>query len=214
RFCCRRACFTPGRLCDQLAAEAPSLRSGKSESMTQIWDRKRAAHLYRRAGFGGLAEELDFAVSEGRERAVSRLVDYGAISTADLDAYLSLYGFDLDGYNDVPYDRFLNLLRWWYFRMQLTPRPLEEKMTLFWHGHFATSIQKVGVPQLMYAQNQIFRTQGMGKFGDLLLAVSRDPAMLLWLDNASNVKTAPNENFAREVMELFTMGVGHYTQQD
>ena len=114
----------------------------------------------------------------------------------------------------MPYDRFLNLLRWWYLRMHYTPRPLEEKMTLFWHNHFATSINKVEPVELMYAQNQIFRSLGMGPFEKLLLEVSRDPAMLIWLDNASNVKQAPNENFAREVMELFTMGVDHYTQQD
>jgi|SRR5215471_589336 len=181
--------------------------------MTGAWDRKRAAHLYRRAGFGGTPDELDLAVWLGREGAVSRLVDYEAISTADLDAYLDLFGFDVAGYGDVTYDRAQNLLRWWYLRMQHSSRPLEEKMTLFWHNHFATSVLKVG-PQLMYTQNQIFRRLGMGKFGDLLLEVSRDPAMLIWLDNASNVKAAPNENFAREVMELFTMGIGHYTQQD
>ncbi len=182
--------------------------------MTQPWDRKRAAHLHRRAGFSGTPQELDEAVSLGREGAVSRLVDYDTISTAELEANLGLWGFDLDGYQDVPFDRFNQLLRWWFLRMQYTPRPLEEKMTLFWHNHFATSISKVGDSQLMYAQNQIFRELAMGKFGDLLLAVSKDPAMLIWLDNATNVKDAPNENFAREVMELFTMGVGHYTQQD
>ncbi len=87
-------------------------------------------------------------------------------------------------------------------------------MTLFWHNHFATSMNKVFFPELMYAQNQIFRNLGMGRFGDLLLEVSRDPAMLVWLDNEVNVKGSPNENFAREVMELFTMGHGNYTQQD
>ena len=182
--------------------------------MTTTWDRRRAAHLYLRAGFGARPDELDEALSLGREGAISRLVDYDAISTAELEAFLDLFAFDLDGYSDVPYDRFANLLRWWYLRMQYTPRPLEEKMTLFWHNHFATSINKVEAPQLMYAQNQIFRSLGMAHFADLLLAVSRDPAMLIWLDNASNIKDAPNENFAREVMELFTMGVNNYGQQD
>jgi uncharacterized protein DUF1800 len=182
--------------------------------MTTTWDRRRAAHLYLRAGFGARPDELDEALSLGREGTISRLVDYDAISTAELEAYLDLFAFDLDGYTDVPYDRFANLLRWWYLRMQYSPRPLEEKMTLFWHNHFATSINKVEAPQLMYAQNQIFRTLGMAHFADLLLAVSRDPAMLIWLDNASNIKDAPNENFAREVMELFTMGVNRYGQQD
>ena len=181
--------------------------------MTSTWDRQRAAHLYRRAGFGASPKELDLAVSLGREGTVYRLVDYEKISPAGLDAFLGLYGFDLAGFSDVPFDRFRQLQRWWYLRMLHAPRPLEEKMTLFWHNHFATSIRKVEV-QPMYAQNQIFRALGMGRFGDLLLEVSRDPAMLLWLDNATNVKNAPNENFAREVMELFTMGRGHYTQND
>jgi Protein of unknown function (DUF1800) len=179
------------------------------------WDRKRAAHLYRRAGFGGRPEDLDRAVSLGREGAVSHLVDYDGISTADLDAYLDTFGFDLAGYQEgINGERGSFLIRWWYLRMQHGPRPLQEKMTLFWHNHFATSFAKVVDEQLMYAQNQIFRNLGMGQFEDLLLAVSRDPAMLIWLDNASNVKDSPNENFAREVMELFTMGHGNYTQQD
>jgi uncharacterized protein (DUF1800 family) len=169
------------------------------------WDRKRAAHLHRRAGFGGSPEELDLAVDLGRESAVARLVDYEAISAADLDAYLDLYGFNVTDSNSI--------VRWWYFRMQYTPRPLEEKMTLFWHNHFATSIEKVD-PVMMYVQNTIFRKNAMGKFGDLLFKVSIDPAMLIWLDNATNTKRAPNENFAREVMELFTMGIGTYTQKD
>src|SRR5262245_647077 len=182
--------------------------------MTSTWDRKKAAHLYRRAGFGATPEELDLAVRLGREGAVSRLVDYDGISTADLEDYLGLIGGDLTGFEEVGFDRFDALQHWWFLRMLYTPRPLEEKMTLFWHNHFATSIDKVEKVPLMYAQNQIFRRLAMGRFGDLLLEVSRDPAMLIWLDNATSVKGAPNENFAREVMELFTMGVGNYTQQD
>jgi hypothetical protein len=173
------------------------------------WDRRRAAHLYRRAGFGGTPEELDLAVSLGREGAVAYLVDYESISTADLDAYVDLYSYGLASYSESS-----NPLSWWYLRMQYTPRPLEEKMTLFWHNHFATANRKVLQSYLMYQQNQVFRTLGKGHFGDLLLAVARDPAMLLWLDGASNAKGSPNENFAREVMELFTMGRGHYTQTD
>jgi len=183
---------------------------------TAPWDRSRAAHLYRRAGFGGSPDELDQAVSLGREGAVSRLVDYDSISTSDLDDFVGLVAEDQagGGFGDDNALRFDSLRRWWLLRMQYTPRPLEEKMTLFWSNHFATSVDKVLWTQLMYTQNQIFRQKGMGLFGDLLLDVSRDPAMLIWLDNASNVKDAPNENFAREVMELFTMGVGNYTQRD
>jgi len=178
------------------------------------WDRKRAAHLYRRAGFGGSREELDAAVSLGREGAVGYLVDYENVSSQELDAFLGQYGFDLATLGGDKGTRLNNLVRWWFWRMQYTPRPLEEKMTLFWHNHFATSNNKLDEPGFMYGQNQIFRSLGMGSFGDLLLAVSRDPAMLIWLDNVTNVKNRPNENFAREVMELFTMGVGHYSQRD
>ena len=122
-------------------------------------------------------------------------------------------------------DRFLYWLRasrlethrlayWWATRMLTTQRPLEEKMTLFWHGHFATSEEKVRDYRKMQKQNELFRAQATGNFRTLLIAAAQDPAMLAYLDAAVNVKGAPNENFAREIMELFTMGVGNYTEQD
>ena len=103
---------------------------------------------------------------------------------------------------------------WWLHRMIHTTHPLREKMTLFWHNHFATSIVKVRQPALMLQQNVLIRKHALGKFGPFLLEMSRDPAMLVWLDSNSNVKGKPNENYAREVMELFTLGVGHYTEKD
>jgi uncharacterized protein (DUF1800 family) len=122
-------------------------------------------------------------------------------------------------------DRFLYWLRaskletqrvayWWANRMLLTQRPLEEKMTLFWHGHFATSEEKVRDFRKMHLQNELFRAQATGNFRSLLIAVAKDPAMLSYLDAGVNVKGAPNENFAREIMELFTMGVGNYSELD
>ncbi len=122
-------------------------------------------------------------------------------------------------------DRFLYWLRasrlethrfgyWWANRMMNTQRPLEEKMTLFWHGHFATSEEKVRDYRKMQKQNELFRAQATGNFRTLMIAVAQDPAMLAYLDAAVNVKGAPNENFAREIMELFTMGVGNYSEQD
>ncbi len=122
-------------------------------------------------------------------------------------------------------DRFLYWLRasrleahrvsyWWAHRMLVTQRPLEEKMTLFWHGHFATSEEKVRDYRKLLKQNELLRAQATGNFRTLMIAVARDPAMLSYLDAAQNVKGAPNENFAREIMELFTMGVGHYSEQD
>ena len=103
---------------------------------------------------------------------------------------------------------------WWADRMLNTERPLEEKMTLFWHGHFATSEDKVRDFRKMLRQNETFRRHATGDFRDLMVAVAQDPAMLYFLDAGVNVKGAPNENFAREIMELFTMGVGHYGEQD
>ena len=106
------------------------------------------------------------------------------------------------------------LKQWWLREMVVTPTPLTERMTLFWHSHFATSMQKVGEPQLMYRQNLLLREYALGNYRDMLHAIARDPAMLMWLDGVANRKGAPNENFAREVMELFVLGEGHYTQQD
>ena len=106
------------------------------------------------------------------------------------------------------------LAYWWAQRMLVTPRPLQEKMALFWHGHFATSEEKVRDYRKMLRQNTLFRERGNGSFRELLIGVAQDPAMLAYLDAGVNVKGAPNENFAREIMEMFTLGVGHYSEQD
>ncbi len=103
---------------------------------------------------------------------------------------------------------------WWADRMLRSPRPLQEKMALFWHGHFANSEDKVRDYRKMLQQLELFQSQGLGSFRDLLVAVAHDPAMLAYLDAGVNVKGAPNENFAREIMEMFTMGVGHYSETD
>ena len=112
------------------------------------------------------------------------------------------------------FDHILDLGWWWLDRMRQSADPLEEKMTLFWHGHFATSSQKVKDAYLMYRQNQTFREHARGNFGVLVKAISRDPAMIEWLDLRQSQAAHPNENFAREVMELFTLGEGHYTEKD
>ena len=108
----------------------------------------------------------------------------------------------------------IELRGWWLQEMLTTPSPLSEKMTLFWHNHFVSSQQKVRSPRLMYRQNLLLRTHALGNFGAFLHAIARDPAMVIYLDNASNRKARPNENFARELMELFTLGEGRYTEQD
>jgi uncharacterized protein (DUF1800 family) len=98
--------------------------------------------------------------------------------------------------------------------MIMTPHPLRERMTLFWHNHFATSNEKVNSPTLMLRQNSLLRSEALGSFPALLKSIARDPAMLVWLDAATSRKSRPNENYAREVMELFTLGRGHYTEVD
>ena len=103
---------------------------------------------------------------------------------------------------------------WWATRMLTTPRPLEEKLTLFWHGHFATGDVKVRDYRMMLRQNAMLRARASGRLRDLLVGILEDPAMLVYLDNGENVKAHPNENFGRELLELFTMGVGHYTERD
>ena len=112
------------------------------------------------------------------------------------------------------FDHILDLGEWWLDRMRHSVDPLEEKMTLFWHGHFATSAVKVQDAYFMWRQNQTFREHARGNFGVLVKAISRDPAMIQWLDLRESKAAHPNENFAREVMELFTLGEGHYTEKD
>jgi len=110
--------------------------------------------------------------------------------------------------------RGLELQSWWMQEMLTTPAPLAERMTLFWHGHFTSGLREVRSPQLMYRQNVTLRRYALGNYADLLHAIARDPAMLLYLNNQQNRSGAPNENFARELLELFTLGEGHYTEQD
>ncbi|HEY1191298.1 MAG TPA: DUF1800 domain-containing protein [Gemmata sp.] len=173
------------------------------------WDHKWAAHLYRRAAFGASGAELAQAVTSGHAATLDLLLE-GQPKSADLVATL----------NDVgrvaaTRDAAGNELRgWWLYCMLQGGHPLREKLTLFWHNHFATSIAKVQNTKLMFSQNATFRAHALGKFGPLLHAITRDPAMLLWLDSNTNVKGKPNENYARELMELFSLGVGNYTEKD
>lgn len=106
------------------------------------------------------------------------------------------------------------LAHWWLEQLRNTSYPLWERMTLFWHNHFTSSLDKVIWPQWMYKQHQLFRKHALGNFAELLHAIAKDPAMLIYLDGSKNISSSPNENFARELLELFTLGVGHYTEQD
>ncbi len=167
---------------------------------------RQAAHLLRRAGFGGSADDVARLASLEMRDAVDTLL-HPAAPDFDFPAYPAV---------DVLYDptRARTALQSaWLDRMLRSNRPLVEKMALFWHGHFATAIGKVP-PQHMAAQINMFRAQGLGRFPVLLGSVTRDPAMLIWLDNRYNAKAHPNENYAREVMELFALGLGNYTEDD
>jgi uncharacterized protein (DUF1800 family) len=163
-------------------------------------------HLLRRASFGASTDELKHYKTLGFEASVEELTNPESVSNDALDDILNKQEFDFTDLGD--------LRRWWIYRMTFSKRPLEEKLALFWHGHFATANSKVGNAYLMYQQNQLFREQGLGDFQNILLKVSQDPAMILWLDNQQNHKNKPNENYAREVMELFTLGIGNYSETD
>lgn len=169
------------------------------------WNRKWAAHLYRRAAFGATDAQLNAAREDGLDKTLVRLMS----GEPDADARLDLFTETGQYYNDTT-----SLRTWWLYAMIEGGHPLREKLTLFWHNHFATSYSKVRSTKLMYEQNVTLRKHALGKFPAFLLDMSRDTAMLVWLDSNRNVKGAPNENYAREVMELFSLGVGNYTEKD
>src|SRR5215831_2345598 len=190
-------------------------------------------HLLRRAGFGARPDELATYGNLGYAAAVDRLVNYTTIPDA-VDANIGQAGYlgtTSNGQlspNTVPNDA----RQRWVFRMTHSDRPLQEKMTLFWHNYFATGFSKISgvvksvdATRLMAAkasedpvqqrgQIELFRDNALGNFRDLLVAVAKDPAMLIWLDGDTNTKAQPQENFGRELMELFSRGVGYYTESD
>ena len=202
------------------------------------WSLGTAAHLLNRAGFGGTPAEIGKLADLGPDKAISSLIDYEYIpdSTPNPD-WAKPDPEDVQKRREAAKDatpeerrqiqqeeqrlqnqRMLELREWWLHRMAKGPRPFQEKMVLFWHGHFATSIEKVRqVPNaayLMWRQNELFRRLATDYWERLLVEAGKDPAMLVWLDQAQSRKEHPNENYAREVMELFSLGEGHYTEKD
>jgi uncharacterized protein (DUF1800 family) len=180
--------------------------AGALQPYTGPFGPRHAAHLMRRGGFGSDESGVVRTAALGAAGAVDAL-----LHPADAEPGFPAYPDTALLYDPAKARASAQL--WWLDRMLRTKRPLHEKMTLFWHGHFATSVQKVP-PPAMVAQIDLFRTLGMGRFPALLGAVTRDPAMLIWLDNRANAKAHPNENYAREVMELFALGLGNYTEDD
>jgi uncharacterized protein (DUF1800 family) len=199
----RFAAMTPQRAVDTLVDYEAIDESGQPPfDASGIWDpgmdpfppsRAEAVRIAREHGGEGLGEHM---LPEGMPRRLQPIVD---------KFFYSLTA------NSIETQR---LGLWWANRMLTTRRPLEEKLTLFWHGHFATGENKVRDYRMMLRQNQMFRRNASGSLRDLLTGILKDPAMLVFLDNGENVKQHPNENFGRELLELFTMGVGNYSERD
>lgn len=198
------------------------------------WNGATAAHLLNRAGFGATLVEIERTRQKGLTAAVKDLVEVKA-EAANVPApawahprNIRAQRMEIKAAKDsgenfrskirevriMEGDEMIDLRRWWLDRMLNGPAPLLEKMTLFWHGHFATSIQKVRDAYWMWLQNDTLRRNALGNFGALVKKISRDPAMMIYLDLQQSRQEHPNENWARELMELFTVGIGNYTEQD
>ena len=165
------------------------------------------AHLLRRAWFGGTPTQITQLAALDLPALVDKVLD---TSTAPADTPPP--SLNNGGVED--YQKLQDLVDWWYDRMATSAAPIVEKMTFFWHGHFVTAIDKVDQPDYIYQQNAFYRANVMADFATLVHGMALQPAMIYYLDNDPNTKGAPNQNLARELMELFTLGVGNYTQAD
>ena len=193
--------WEPGRLAQVRAAHAAALSPTIGEALgrdawigdgggsrrQQVDDRARMTHLLRRTGFSATPAEIDALLPLGLAGAVDQLLNYAQTPDPALD-YANGVGLDLSKPADA--------IRWWLLRMIYTTRPLQEKLTLFWHGHFAVANYKVNNARLMHQHIDLLRAHSLGRFDDLLMGVSRDPAMLVWLDGGVNRRNAPNENLS------------------
>lgn len=183
------------------------------------WDESMARHLLNRVGFGPTAAEVTAFAMMGIDQAVDTLVhpERTAFSLLPPSWATETPGLETSESSEtqaLSAERVSALREWWVQRMQTTPRPLEEKMTLFWHSHFATQSDKVTDPRLVYQHNQLLREHALDFFNLLVLRVSRDPAMIQFLDLDTSQRRRPNDNFARELMELYTLGEGNYSETD
>ncbi len=172
------------------------------------WDVRKVAHLHRRAGFGATMSELRRDVKDGPAASIDRLLEAREPDSMEVAVQNAIRDGVLNSGDSE------RLKAWWLYRILYGSDPLREKLTLFWHSHFATSLRKVGEVGMMLVQNELLRKHAIDEFGPLLMAIASDPAMLVWLDGADSRKEKPNENFAREFLELFTLGVGNYTEVD
>jgi uncharacterized protein (DUF1800 family) len=201
--------------------------------MGTVFD-QQMEHLLRRAGFGARPDELDTYRALSFNGAIDRLINYERLAD-DVDSKIfqpGYVGVTARGGPLIPQSNITDARQRWLFRMVHTNRPLQEKMTLFWHNHFATAYTKVAGtfgategarymaakssedPGRVRGQLEMLRDNALGNFKDILVNIAKDTAMLVWLDGRTNTRTRPQENFGREIMELFTMGVGNYTEPD
>ena len=172
------------------------------------WDRRKVAHLHRRAGFGATRAELERDVAAGPAESVERFLNPPDPSEEERAVWDGLRAGALSSSEPK------RLPAYWLYRMLFGGDPLRERLTLFWHSHFATSLTKVDSLTAMATQVETLRERALGGFGGLLEAIIADPAMLVWLDGGNSHRERPNENFAREFLELFTLGQGAYSEGD
>ena len=217
----------------------PMLRPYKPSS-DDPFDRVKAAHLLNRAGFGGTSDEIQQVLKLGPQDAADWLLDFPDAPAEEQSKTDVPDLSGLDGYPKTfreiaektrgmtPQERmeYRQMLQranieavretasWWMRRMAHGPNPLQEKLTLFWHGHFTTSARDERAASLMWDQNELLRRNAAGNFRTFVREISRNPAMLDYLNNQQNRKAHPNENYARELMELFTLGIGNYSEVD
>jgi uncharacterized protein (DUF1800 family) len=199
----------------------PNAAERAAELAKEIPDAKvRAAHLFRRAGFGGTPAQIEEFASLSREEAANRLLNLEAADNAALNARIAGANFNLTTFGGGPDGTrpplFRDMQRWWLYRMSYTARPLEERMTFIWHGLLTTQQSSIGGPRskLIIRQNELFRANALGQYDALLKAIGKDPAMMVYLNTVDSTAQHPNENYARELMELFSMGEGNYTETD
>lgn len=172
------------------------------------WNLQKVGHLYRRAAFGANWHELQSGLEAGPDKLVSKLLEGGS-GLADFEKETLRWGETIRRVNNP-----LQASEWWLYRMLYSPHPLKEKVSLFWHNHFATSNAKVLNANYMMGQYDLIYQYALGNFAELLQGMSKDPAMMIWLDTVQSKKGMPNENYARELMELFSLGIGNYSEQD
>jgi uncharacterized protein (DUF1800 family) len=187
---------------------------------------EEARHLLARTGFGGNEQQIQDLISQSYEEAVTAILnqtrkkpltpppEWVSEPVMSRKQIKQLSQEERKKLRQQWRRRSFELKAWWLREMVQTDAPISEQMTLFWHNHFTSGLRKVKSPKLMYKQNLLLREHALGNFRQLIHAVAKDPAMIIYLDNAFNQKGKPNENFARELLELFTVGEGHYTEKD